>query len=129
MTVKVNALQKFSVFSGIPKYIKIHTAIWQNNQLMKRHNMCGSVRGLFETLPQDLAQELSPCFGHETQIPSSLPRRVVEVTLSHGCMEVKHIFLLYGNNFWVFEKRCGRKYLQRQNTEYGDGRIVQLLVL
>lgn len=59
--------------------------------------------------PKIWLQELSPSFGHETQILPSLPRRVAEVTLSHGCMEVKRIFLPYGKNVWVFENRVRKK--------------------
>ena len=59
--------------------------------------------------PKIWLQELSPCFGHKTQILSSLLLLVVEVTLSHGCMEVKRILLTYGKNLWVFENRMWKK--------------------
>ena len=79
--------------------------------------------------PKIWLQELCPCLGHETQILPSAPRRVIEVTLTHGCMDVKRTFLPYGKNLWVYENRVWKKIPPERGTEYGERRIIQLLVM
>lgn len=79
--------------------------------------------------PQIWLHEQSPCFRYETQTRPSLPRRMVEVILSHGCMDVKRIFLPYGKILWAYENRVRKTYLQRHGTEYGERRIIPLLVI
>jgi hypothetical protein len=109
MTFKVNVLKKFPCFPGfrnVLKYIQPHGRI-----ISEWRGTVGTevIVAFFRLYPKIWLQELSLCFGHETQILPSLRRRVVEVTLYHGCMKVKPIFLSHGKNLCVYENRVRKK--------------------
>jgi hypothetical protein len=111
MTFKVNALQKFPCFSDFRNVLKY---IQPYGRIISELSGTTGVEVIVACLrlyPKIWLQELSPCFGYETQILPFLPRSVVEVTLSYGCMDVKRILLLYGKNLWVYEYRVRKKIL------------------
>jgi hypothetical protein len=111
MTFKINALQKFKCFPGF-RYVLKYTQPYR--RIISESRGTIGVEVIVASLrlyPKIWLQELSPCFGHETQILPFVHRLVVEVTLSHDCMNIKRTFLSYEKNFWVYENRVRKKML------------------